>query len=364
MATIGNTVTGGRNTLRANAAYMHNVSSFHTVIATTQNVNAVNFHSNAFGSDPPNTGKIVEVGLYEISTGTNNLIPATSHFFTLTSAVEWLSFNFAGVTIPPGTYAVGLRGDIDLVSGSDGVYVNNNNIRTTGLPALPDILIGNAPSLNGGAIAAYFDVTPTAVVTDITDVNNNVAVSNGDSVTITGTFGATGNTITVSLNDDVNDPSATTQAITTESATSIDVTVSLPANTLDNGSVFFFVTDSTSQSNANGYSISAVLANVVTAYTVVFTDGFGAPVICESTDFALGMTAYINQGEVNEEVATTVIELSNANSASPQLSVNFSIVPAFGTDTISIVYDDTVGDIKSVTGGIALASQTFVGLVC
>ena len=85
-------------------------------------------------------------------------------------------------------------------------------------------------------------------------------------------------------------------------------------------------------------------------------------VICESTDFAAGMTFELWPAGVegSKEVATVVTAIDTLPTAAPQYWCTFTAVPsAAANDHIKVIYDATAGDIKSVTGGIALASSSY-----
>lgn len=102
-----------------------------------------------------------------------------------------------------------------------------------------------------------------------------------------------------------------------------------------------------------------------TLHTLILEDGSSNPVVCESTDFALGVTAYKNKGLSGEETATSVVSITNTNTSAPQYHCEFPTGdPVPLVDTISFDYDDTVGDIKSVTGAMPLATGTFTGTTC
>ena len=114
--------------------------------------------------------------------------------------------------------------------------------------------------------------------------------------------------------------------------------------------------------------IGAADSNIGTVFTatgVGVGDGTALhiiPCVCESTDFALGVTAELWPAGVsaNKEVASSVVAIDTANTANPQYNVTFTVAPDSGSsDVVNIIYDATVGNIKSVTGGIALASGSF-----
>lgn len=110
--------------------------------------------------------------------------------------------------------------------------------------------------------------------------------------------------------------------------------------------------------------------DTVTMCTLYFTDDgdpTGNPVICESAlGFEVGMTAELWPADVegNAITATLIEAIDTAPTATPRYNITFSAAVASGTDTIHMTYvagGATGGDIKSSTGGIALADDTYDG---
>lgn len=257
-------------------------------------------------------------------------------------------------TYTPGTNEVALTGTNNQYAYGQYNILNDNVLDCTLSSATPSVIIG----FELGFLAGVVDVT-------INSVNGGSPINDGDTgvVVLGSNFEATGATMVLSLVDDINDASAVSQTITSDGDTSMSFTVNLPTNASSENPVYMFITNATGTVNASGFAVNIDTGLVTGTFTVAFDDGVN-PVICSSSDFALGMTAYMNKGAGNEEVAINTIELSNADSATPQLSITFSNAPVNGVDAITIDYDDTVGDIRSVTGQIALITQSFNGTVC
>ena len=90
------------------------------------------------------------------------------------------------------------------------------------------------------------------------------------------------------------------------------------------------------------------------------------PVICESTNFALGVTAYVLRGGTVSEQATNI----RSGTIEPSSEITLYCTypngdPVLGdSDAVVFFYDNAIGDIKSVTGGIPLATGSYTGDTC
>ena len=91
-------------------------------------------------------------------------------------------------------------------------------------------------------------------------------------------------------------------------------------------------------------------------------------IISESTDFAKGVTVELWPADVegNKETASEVVAISSLPTDKPQYTITTTVAPSNGAgDTLHFVYLNmadgglNAGDIKSVTGGIALVSGTY-----
>jgi len=149
----------------------------------------------------------------------------------------------------------------------------------------------------------------------------------------------------------------------------IDKTTEVAATALVEGEKYEIVTQGTSDFMTCGAANNDP-GTVFTADSNAPITGTGTtlhiiPCICESAlGFEIGMTAELWPGNVeNDAVPATLIQaIDTAPTATPRFNVTFSAAVASGVDTLHITYvagGATGGDIKSVTGGIALASATF-----
>ena len=122
------------------------------------------------------------------------------------------------------------------------------------------------------------------------------------------------------------------------------------------------------------FTIVGASANTVgVRFRATGTDGGGNgtalevdPVICESTDFAKGVTAYVLRGGTVSEQATEIRSGTTESSSEITLYCTYpNGDPVLGdSDAVVFFYDNTIGDIKSVTGSIPLATGSYTGDTC
>lgn len=374
MATIGNTTFNTAGTVNVNSAYIHNQTIYHLDVTTPQEAFSFNIYQNSSA-----TGLTAELGIYEITNGvsTGVLVGAVQTFIGDGNNAVWRNITLTGnnrITLPVGKYAVCMWSDGWPIGLKDG-YVSSNNLRDSSLSTLPAILDATSSPLNGGAISMYVDTVAGAfstIIDSVVDGTNQEITDGSTNVTVTGTFEATQGSadVIISPTDNINDPFGASQVINTYSSTVIGITTNLPVTTDPNLFLYMFVRNDSGLETIPGFTFRENLTapSVITLFTLELEDGASNPVICASTDFANGMTAYLNEGLFNEEIATIFSSNSSLDTSTPQYSAAFTKVPVFGVDTISIVYlnlaDGGTGDIASASGGIALDSQSFNGTVC
>jgi hypothetical protein len=361
MAIIGNNTAGVAVILDNDDSYLHNVSSEHLPISVAQE--AFKFWLYSGSPSSANNGKTAKMGIYDVTSGAN-ISPLVGAIQTFNGDADegWMSVDITGSEIPlevGKTYGVGIWSDVWVVDVSGG-WQSNNNIRDENTTTLPSTFVLDTTSYNGGAIAMYVETRLAVAAPEITDVNSGNSIADGDtSITITGTaFAASGNTVTISPSTDINHIDAVVQsAVSNESTTSVDITVELPVGSTSEDFVYLFVTDDSSNVSS-GYSVS-----VSPLATSLHTLTLSAE--CTSTDFALGITAYKNKGEVDEEIASVVTAIDTLPTASPQYNCTFETGDPVSPDTLELVYDAAVGDIRTTSGDIPLASITYTaGTVC
>ena len=208
-----------------------------------------------------------------------------------------------------------------------------------------------------------------SVLLAITDVNGGATIADGEAgVVITGvSFSASGNIVTISLADDINDGSAIAQVINSENTTTIDIDVVLPSGYSALDPVYFFVTDALSEVSASE-SVGITPPVTPTLHTMYFTDDGligGTAVICESSNFAAGITGVVLRGGVTRELSTLTTAISTLPTATPQVNCAFTNGDPVDLDgdTIKFINDGT-GDTRSVTGGVAIPIGEFDGTTC
>ena len=271
------------------------------------------------------------------------------------------------------------------------------------------------------AIGFELKIAVAAGTPIITSVNGGSTIADGDSVTYAGTdFALSGNMVVISPTDNIADPAATQITPDTEgSTTAIVITVALPTGSTSADPVYTFVDDGSLVSASFSVSVTPVVAP--TLFTALFEEatptvevaatalsaglryeikvpgdtdftlvgaadsaigtrfnasgaaiGTGTtylvdPVICESTDFANGVTATIDRGGLGTtiETATDVTAISSLPTATPQYWCTFTNGdPVDGdSDEVVFAYDGT-GDIRSVVGGRVLPVTSFTGVTC
>jgi len=419
----GNNVEGSQYNLTANVTHIHN----HSTYTFTPNVDKEVFKFHLY-SGTGNTGDEARVGIYNVSVSPPTLVSGSETIFTGDGSEGWKEVDRTGTEVELSasiTYALAVWSDGYSADVSSD-YESNNILRdynATG--TLPAEFVADSSSYTY-PISMYVEANDavTSTVT-ITDVNGDATIEDGETgIVITGTgFGIGGNTVTICLVDDVNDASATEQTITAEaSTTEITFTVVTPGVVDQNDTLYVFVTNG-ADTNVNGYAIGVTpvqaaylhtlelidKTTIVTAASGFTTDeryeilvpgdtnwiaigaadnlegtvftatGAGSgtgtayhivPCICESTNFVLGVTAELWPADVeaNKEIAPIITAIDTAPTSTPRFDVVFSVAPSNGDgDTLHFIYDATIGDIKSVTGGIALASGTFdatVAMTC
>ncbi len=360
MSIIGNNVTGGGVTFVVDMAELADDDTLHTTFLVDQNI--VGYYIRQHSSS--NDGKNAKLAVMDVLLGSSGstIVAGTEQSFVGDNAGEkWIFIDLLlnPIALPAGTYQVQFWSD-GWVGQISGDYINNRNIRVADVADLQSPFVLNNSSRSKGSVSAYVETQDAVTVTKptISSVNGGNSIADGDSVTIVLANGLSGsNTVKIGNVDSYFHVDAVTQTITSDGNTSIDITVELPTGATSDNPVYVFVHNGTEASN--GFSVN-VTPIVSTLHTMVIEDGSSNAVICSSTNFALGVTAYKNKGLPNEEIASLITEVSNSDTSTPQYQVTFSGgEPVNGTDTITIVYDAGVGDIKSVTGSIALPSITF-----
>lgn len=373
MATIGSNATGANQALTAGSAYMHNLPLYQYVATVQQNVDAVYIYS----SNASNSGLSVEVSLYEISSGTRNLVANTTQTFVTDSSTGWKAIDLTGlgITINPGTYAVGIW-SAGAFACMTKTVVNDDNmhVRNSSQTASPDPLVDSLNNnIKGGPLSAYFTTTNSSLIAPvISDVNGGSSITTGDNnvlIALTGGEASQGNgSVVISLSDNINDASVITQVIGSSgwSDTAVYIDINLPTGA-GGVPVFVFITNNSGASSVSGFSVNVTPIAAAVFHTLQITDDgtvTGNPVICASSDFSAGVTAYKNKGLLSEEFDDEVISLSTGDTDRPEYNVRFPTGAPIGGDTITFVYDQTLGDIQSVADGIALLSGEFPGTVC
>jgi len=262
---------------------------------------------------------------------------------------------FSGSITSPRSFTVG-AGHTALTGGIVQIFAEYNLIQN----GILDVATPYGGTYSGVGVEIAF----SGSIINVTSVNGGAPISDGDTgvTTLGNAFGSPG-VHTISPSDNINDVNAVVQTDTSWTPTAIDITVSLPVGSNSDNPVFVFVTNDSAETNAIGFPVSVLSTDVISIFSMKIDDGVN-PVLCTATDFDLGVTAYLNKGLAGEEIASLVVSTSNANTAQPQFKCTFSKAPVNLVDTITVVYDNTVGDIQSVADGIALLSGEYTGTVC
>lgn len=368
MATIGNDLIAFNYALDANIIYAHALNGVHLAITEAHEVGTLYIYQAGLN----NTGKTAEIGIFDVTDGVeNSTLVGSSHEATGTGTKDvWLSIDLTGIEIAlPANRTYGIQIFTDGWDGrAGGTWITNASVRRSGETGLVSPFVSNTTSYSS-SVSVYATATPVVADTvTITSVNAGATIASGDvDVTIIGTGFSTVNTVTISPSQDIDDVDAVNQVLTRETTTEIDITVSLPTGANSFNPVYLFVTNSTSAvSSPFSTEITPASASL---HTLWFTDDgtiTGNDVICESTlGFHIGVTAFVYRSGVTEEQASLIEAVSTLATATPQYNVTYPNGEpiAANSDTIKFVYAATAGDIKSVTGGVALPSGEFGVLV-